>query len=182
MIPRPSLLPKMNKFCAILALASIIGSAAGLSCESPKTSVMSYVASDAQVLTHAPFIAQFSLTCNGKAVNDLPLYYANKADGGFVQVARSKDGSQYQLGWTVEVKSAKPADFSIDLYDEDGYSALKRSTERGTGAEEVKPLTSITIHYSGSYKGPYFASEMIALVVSFLVVYFAYTHQSKLLA
>ena len=48
---------------------------------------MSYVASDAQVLTHAPFIAQFSLTCNGKAVNDLPLYYANKADGGFVQAS-----------------------------------------------------------------------------------------------
>ena len=58
-----------------------------MSCESPKTSVMSYVASDAQVLTHAPFIAQFSLTCNGKAVNDLPLYYANKADGGFVQAS-----------------------------------------------------------------------------------------------
>lgn len=62
----------MNKLCAVLSLASIIGSAAGLSCESPKTSVMSYVASDAQVLTHAPFIAQFSLTCNGKAVNDPP--------------------------------------------------------------------------------------------------------------
>ena len=56
-------------------------------------------------------------------------------------MARSKDGSQYQLGWSVELKSAKPQDFNIDLYDEDGYSALKRSTERGTGAEEVKPLT-----------------------------------------
>ena len=47
---------------------------------------MSYVAGDAQVLTHAPFIAQFSLTCKGKPVNDLPLYYASKVDGGFVQV------------------------------------------------------------------------------------------------
>ena len=58
----------------------------GLVCDSPKTSVMSYVAADAQVLTHAPFIAQFSLTCKGKPVTDLPLYYANQADGGFVQV------------------------------------------------------------------------------------------------
>jgi len=171
----------MNKFLTAFALATVIATAAGLVCDSPKTSVMSYVAADAQVLTHAPFIAQFSLTCKGKPVTDLPLYYANQADGGFVQVSRSKDGQQYQLGWTAEIKKAKPQDFTIDLYDEDGYSALKRVAERGEEAM-VKPLTTITIQYAGSYKGPYFSSEIIAVAVSFLVVYFAYTSQSKLLA
>ena len=96
-------------------------------------------------------------------------------------MARSKDGQQYQLGWTAELKNAKPQDFTIDLYDEDGYSALKRVAERGEEAK-VKPLTTITIQYAGSYKGPYFSSELIAVAVSFLVVYFAYTSQAKLLA
>merc|ERR1712168_1616490 len=134
---------KMNKFLVMTALLALSGCSSAMVCESPKTSVMSYVAADAQVLTHAPFIAQFSLTCNGKPAADLPLYYANQ-EGGYVQVARSKDGSQYQLGWSVELKSAKPQDFNIELYDEDGYSALKR-IEEGSAKLNVKPLTTVTI-------------------------------------
>merc|ERR1712212_161756 len=168
---------KMNKFLIASALLAISSCSTAMVCESPKTSVMSYVASDAQVLTHAPFIAQFSLTCKGKPVADLPLYYANK-EGGWVQVARSKDGSQYQLGWSVELKSAKPQDFNIDLYDEDGYSALKRVEEGSAKINPVKPLTTVTIQYAGSYEGPYFSSEVVAVLVSFLVVYFAYTNQA----
>merc|ERR1711962_1419665 len=180
--PDPSPIPtKMNKFFVVSALLAISGCSSAMVCESPKTSVMSYVASDAQVLTHSPFIAQFSLTCNGKPVADLPLYYANQ-EGGYVQVARSKDGSQYQLGWSVELKPAKPQDFNIDLYDEDGYSALKRIEEGSAKINPVKPLTTVTIQYAGSYKGPYFSSEVVAVLVSFLVVYFAYTNQAKLLA
>merc|ERR1712168_195434 len=172
--PDPSpIRTKMNKFFVVSALLALSGYSSAMVCESPKTSVMSYVASDAQVLTHAPFIAQFSLTCKGKPVADLPLYYASK-EGGWVQVARSKDGSQYQLGWSVELKNAKPQDFTIELFDEEGYSALKRQ-EEGSANLNVKPLTTVTIQYAGSYKGPYFSSEIVAVLVSFLVVYFAYT-------
>merc|ERR1712121_209172 len=171
---------KMIKFLVATALLALSGCSSAMVCESPKTSVMSYVASDAQVLTHAPFIAQFSLTCKGKPVADLPLYYASK-EGGWVQVARSKDGSQYQHGWSVELKNAKPQDFTIELFDEEGYSALKRQ-EEGSANLNVKPLTTVTIQYAGSYKGPYFSSEIVAVLVSFLVVYFAYTSQTKLLA
>ena len=141
---------------------------------------MSYTASDAQVLTHIPFVAQFSLTCKGVQANDVPLY-AN-VDGNWIQVARTKDGSQYQLGWTADIKKAKPGDYSIDLYDEEGYSAIKRVAERGEDASAVKPLTSISIAYTGAYKGPYFSSEVIAVVLAFLVLYFAYTTKSKLMA
>jgi len=165
------------KVCLVLA-AAFLGLVAG-ACDNAKTSLMSYTASDAQVLTHVPFIAQFSLTCQGVQATDVPLY-AN-VDGNWAQVATTKDGAQYQLGWTKELKQAKPGDYSIDLYDEDGFSAIKRITERGEDPSSVKPLTTLTINYTGSYKGPYFSSELVALAVAFLAVYFAYTTQAKLL-
>ena len=81
-------------------------------CESPKVIASSYTPTDAQALTHIPFIAEFSLTCKGVApTGDVPIY-ANVA-GNLVQVARSKDGAKYQVGWTTEMKSAKTGDYEI---------------------------------------------------------------------
>ena len=81
-------------------------------CESPKVSASSYTPSDAQALTHIPFIAEFTLTCKGVVpTGDVPIY-AN-VNGDIVQVARSKDGSKYQVGWSTEMKHAKTGDYKI---------------------------------------------------------------------
>jgi translocon-associated protein subunit delta len=42
-------------------------------CDNPKVQASSYTSSDAQVLTHIPFIAEFTLTCSN-GVSDIPLY------------------------------------------------------------------------------------------------------------
>ena len=50
---------------------NIILSSAG--CDNPKVQARSYTSTDAQILTHIPFIAEFTLTCsNGEA--SIPLY------------------------------------------------------------------------------------------------------------
>ena len=54
----------------------------------------SYTPSDAQVLTHIPFIAEFSLACSNGAT-EVSLY-AN-INGALVPVIRSQDGSKYQV-------------------------------------------------------------------------------------
>ena len=42
-------------------------------CDNPKVQARSYTSTDAQILTHIPFIAEFTLTCsNGEA--SIPLY------------------------------------------------------------------------------------------------------------
>ena len=42
-------------------------------CDNPKVQASSYTSTDAQILTHIPFIAEFTLTCsNGEA--SIPLY------------------------------------------------------------------------------------------------------------
>ena len=72
----------------------------------------SYTPTDAQALTHIPFIAEFSLTCKGVTpTGDVPIYA--KVDGHIVQVARSKDGLKYQVGWTTDLKKAKTGDYEI---------------------------------------------------------------------
>ena len=52
------------------------------------------------------------MTCKGVApTGDVPIY-AN-VNGNIVQVARSKDGSKYQVGWSTEMKLAKTGDYKI---------------------------------------------------------------------
>ena len=52
----------------------------------------SYTPYDAQVLTHIPFVAEFSLACSNGAT-DIGLY-AN-INGALLPVVRSQDGTKY---------------------------------------------------------------------------------------
>merc|ERR1711963_507616 len=172
---------KMKTFAVACVSMALFATATSSGCESPKVSASSYTPSDAQALTHIPFIAEFSLTCKGVVPTADVAIYAN-IDGNIVQVARSKDGSKYQVGWSTEMKQAKTGDYKISLYDEDGYAAVKRVLERGEDIETVKPMATIVVNYPGAYKGAYVSSELIASVLAILVFYFAYSAKSKLLA
>ncbi len=55
-----------------------------------------------------------------------------------------------QVSWTKEVKKARKGESSVSLYDAEGYSALKRSRERGE-ADSLAPLLTIVVSYPGSY-------------------------------
>lgn len=171
----------MNVLAVTCISFALFATATSSACESPKVAASSYTPSDAQALTHIPFIAEFSLTCKGVApTGDVPIY-AN-VRGNMVQVARSKDGAKYQVGWTTEMKHAKTGDYEISLYDEDGYAAIKRVVERGEDVATVKPMATVVVNYPGAYKGAYVSSELIASVLAILVFYFAYSAKSKLLA
>merc|ERR1712038_2045370 len=172
---------KMKTFAVACVSMAFVASVTASACEEPKVVASSYTPTDAQALTHIPFIAEFSLTCKGVApTGDVPIY-ANIA-GNMVQVARAKDGAKYQVGWTTEMKAAKTGDYDISLYDEDGYAAIKRVVERGEDVATVKPMAKIVVNYPGAYKGAYVSSELIATVLAILVFYFAYSAKSKLLA
>jgi hypothetical protein len=54
------------------------------------------------------------------------------------------------VSWTKEVKKAAKGDSSVALYDAEGYSALKRSRERGEQSA-LAPLVTIVVSYPGSY-------------------------------
>jgi hypothetical protein len=52
-----------------------------------------------------------------------------------------------QVSWTKELKEAKTGDHDVHLYDEEGYSAVKRVVERGEDPSTVKPLVTIVVNY-----------------------------------
>merc|ERR1712107_73887 len=148
-------------------------------CDNPKVQASSYTSTDAQILTHIPFIAEFTLTCSNAASN-IPLYAS--IGGALTAVQKTQDGKKYQVAWTEEVKHAKSGDYEVNLYDDNGYSAMKRVLERGDDASSVKPLVTIMVNHPGAYKGPLMNSEHLAGILAIVVFYVAYTSKSKLLA
>jgi len=167
------------KFLISIAALSVLGLAQGEKCQNPKVQASSYTPSDAQVLTHIAFVAEFSLTCSNGASN--VALYAD-LNGALVPVVRSQDaGGRYQISWTTEVKHAKTGDHEVNLFDEEGYTAAKRAIESGE-ASAVKPLVTIVVNYPGAYKGPWINSELLAAALSILVFYLAYSSKSALLA
>lgn len=148
-------------------------------CSSPKVSSTSYTPSDAQVLTHIAFVTEFSLSCSN-GVSGMNLYA--DVDGTLLPVMKSADGSKYLVSWTKELKHAKTGDHSINLYDDEGYASVKRILERGENPLNAKPIATVVVNYPGAYKGPWINSELLALTLSILVFYLAFSSKSALLA
>ena len=163
----------ISRIANILFLAGSVMS----TCTEPKVAASSYTPSDSQVLSSIPFIAEFSLTC---ANGETPALFAD-IDGTLVPVIQSLEGNKYQVSWTTEVKKASTGDHSVNLYDSDGFTALKRSRDRGEPAS-VSPLVTIVINYPGSYGGPWLNSEHLAACLAALVFYLAFSSKSALLA
>lgn len=64
-----------------------------------------------------------------------------------VPVQTSADGKKYQVSWSEELKHAKSGNHEVNLYDESGYSAMKRVVERGEDTSSVKPLVTIVVNH-----------------------------------
>jgi hypothetical protein len=56
-----------------------------------------------------------------------------------------------KVSWTKELKDAKSGDYEVNLYDDEGYSAIKRVVERGEDPATVKPLVTIVVNYPVSF-------------------------------
>ena len=67
-------------------------------CDNPKVQASSYTSTDAQILTHIPFIAEFTLTCSNAAAN-IPLYAS--IDGGLSECIYNFYNIRYGK-WVIE--------------------------------------------------------------------------------
>nr|CAD7408504.1 unnamed protein product [Timema poppensis] len=147
-------------------------------CSNPDVTASAYTTQDATVLTSIAFIADFTLKC-GNGAKGIPLYA--EIDGKTVPAARTGD-DKYQVSWTEEVKKARSGDYNVNLFDDEGYAALRKAVRSGEDASTVKPLVTVVVNYPGAYQGPWVNSEFMAAVLSLLVWYLAYSAKSKLLA
>jgi translocon-associated protein subunit delta len=148
-------------------------------CTKPEVSASAYTTQDATVLTNVAFVAEFTLKC-GNHVTGLPLYA--EINGKTLPAARIGDDNKYQVSWTEDVKKARSGDYSVNLYDEEGYAALRKAVRSGEDPSSVKSLVTIVVNYPGAYQGPWVNSEFMAAILSVLVWYLAFSARSKLLA
>jgi len=148
-------------------------------CVKPEVSASQYTTQDATVLTNIAYVAEFSLKCANGA-KGIPLYA--EVAGKTLPAARIGDDNKYQVSWTEDVKKAKSGDYSVNLYDEEGYGALRKALRSGEDISTVKPLVTIVVSYPGAYQGPWVNSEFMAAVLSGLVWYLAFSAKSNLLS
>lgn len=158
-------------FLAVLAVAS------ASSCSSPKvTSTTSFTTQDATVITNIAYVVKFSATCGQASFSNL---YAD-IDGVVLPVSViGKDN--YQVSWTEEIKTAKSGERVVRLFDEDGYTALRKAVRAGESTAAISELFTVSLNHPGAFNGPWLKSEFLALSLSFVVAYLAISSRSKLL-
>lgn len=162
-----------------LLFACLIVKSNANTCVKPEVTASQYTTLDATVLMNIAYVAEFSLKCANGA-KGIPLYA--EVGGKTLPAARIGDDNNYQVSWTEEVKKAKSGDYSVNLYDEEGYGALRKAMRSGEDISTVKPLVTIVVSYPGAYQGPWVNSEFMAAVLSGLVWYLAFSAKSNLLS
>lgn len=151
----------------------------GDTCVKPEVSASQYTTQDATVLTNIAYVAEFTLKCSNGA-KGIPLYA--EVAGKTLPAAKIGEDNKYQVSWTEDLKKAKSGDYSVNLYDEEGYGALRKAIRSGEDISTVKPLVTIVVNYPGAYQGPWVNSEFMAAVLSCVVWYLAFSAKSKLLS
>lgn len=99
-----------------------------------------------------------------------------------ISAVRINDENKYQVSWIDDPKKASSGEYSVTLYDDEGYAALRKAIRSGEDTSSVKPLVTIVVNFPGAYQGPWVNSEFMAAVLSVLVWYLAFSAKSKLLA
>ncbi|XP_067012758.1 translocon-associated protein subunit delta [Anabrus simplex] len=166
-------------YLRIVAFLAVLCLTTADTCSKPEVSASAYTTQDATVLTNIAFIAEFHLKC-ANGVEGVPLYA--EINGKTIPAARIGEGNHYQVSWTEDVKKARSGDYSVNLYDDDGYAALRKAARSGDDPSTVKPLVTIVVNYPGAYQGPWVNSEFMAAMLAVLVWYLAFSAKSKLLS
>nr|XP_011450485.3 translocon-associated protein subunit delta [Crassostrea gigas] len=165
---------KMISLVVLLVVPFVV---LGDSCLSPEVKAETYTTTEAIVSTETVFIVQFTLTCKNK-VRDMNLYA--DINGRTLPVTKTDKPDLYQVSISDDHKKLSSGKYEVRLYDEEGYSMLRKAQRSGESVDSVKPVTSITFNHPGVSKGPFVQSEFVAVVIAVLVWYFAYSTRSQL--
>lgn len=86
------------------------------------------------------------------------------------------------MSWTEEIKTARSGERPIRIFDEDGYTALRKLLRSGEDISSVSPFFIVAVQHPGAFNGPWLKSEFLAAALSFVIAYLAVSSRSKLLS
>ncbi|KAK9696229.1 Translocon-associated protein, delta subunit precursor (TRAP-delta) [Popillia japonica] len=101
---------------------------------------------------------------------------------GNIQPVSLIDPNTYQVSWTEEIATARSGERIVNLFDEEGYTALRKAIRNGDDVSKISELFSITVNHPGAFTGPWLKSEFLAAILSVVVAYIAFSSRSKLLS
>ncbi|XP_023211689.1 translocon-associated protein subunit delta-like [Centruroides sculpturatus] len=148
-------------------------------CENPSFNSKVYTTTDGTVVTDVAFIAEFTVSCPSGA-KDMTLYA--DINGKALPVMKSMDNNKYQVSWTDELSKVSAITYPVRIYDDEGFSMLRKAQRNGEDTSNIKPLFLLNISHAGTHLGPWVQSEFVAAVTAVLLWYLAYTAKSKLQA
>ncbi|XP_015784487.1 translocon-associated protein subunit delta [Tetranychus urticae] len=166
-----------SKISSIVIFLSFLGITLG--CQVGDVQSSSYSTTDGLVISETAYVVNFNVNCKDAAKPDSLVLYADIGNNKILPVAKSSDGSRFQVSWTADLAKSYSASYEIKIHDEEGLSNLKRA-QRKESKEDVTPLFKINFSHPGTYRGPWLQTELIATVISILVWWVAYSHKSKL--
>ena len=134
-----------------------------------------YSTGDIYLSSETVFIIEAEVQCKGTKSLSL---YALVGDQLMV-VARSIGSNQYQLSWSEPHETAKTGRRTIDFYDEEGATAVRKAFRYGEKISAT-PFFSVDFDHKGLRTGGWFSPSFIAVIVSLLVWWLAYMTKSKL--
>ena len=149
----------------------------GNTCVSPDVKTQIYTTTDGMASMDTVFVVEFSLKCNQK-VENFNLYA--EIGGKTIPVSKTPTADNYQISFSDEHKNLPSGSYEVKLYDDEGFSALKKAQRSGETEGQIKPIHIFTIDHPGVWKGPLVQSEFVASLVAILVWYLAYTAKAKL--
>lgn len=167
-----------RSLCSLVILSvCYLSSTLASKCSTPTP--ITYSTLDATILTSVAYVAEFQLECpshpKGFSV------YAQVGDQ-VIPAVKISDNGKFQLSWVEEAKKAKGRDYQVKLFDDEGYSNLKKAIRNNEDTSSVESVAQFSLYYSKAYQGPWINTEFLAAVISIAVWYFAYSAKSKLLA
>ncbi|XP_030829388.1 translocon-associated protein subunit delta [Strongylocentrotus purpuratus] len=145
------------------------------SCIGASFNSKTYTTTDGALSTETVFLVEFQLSCKNKISN---IFLNAEVDGKQIPVSRSGD-NKYQVSWTAEHKKAPSGTYSVCIYDEEGFSALRKALRTGEESK-VKPLITVPVDHPGVSKGPWVSTEIIATGIAGLVWYAAFATKKSI--
>ncbi|XP_041347611.1 translocon-associated protein subunit delta-like [Gigantopelta aegis] len=167
-----------HKMLVVVGLFLLPIFAAGDTCLSPQIKAETYTTPEITVSSETIFIVQFSLACrNGLQNLNLHAEIAGKT----VPVTKVEN-TLYQVSIADEHKNLPAGSYNVKIYDEEGYTDLRKAQRSGDRSSEGKPLVTLTLQHAGVWKGHLLQSEFVAAMTAIVVWWMAYTAKTKLQA
>jgi len=176
-------------FMALLLALTTLASAD--QCLSPTVTHTFHTSNEASTASETVFIVSFDLTCKNEASKPNVYAVLVSADGktlsGVRQAAKTAASSGYQVSFSGEHAQLPKGAYSVRLYDEDGFAALKKAQRQEGGGEEaaaaeaaVESLAQLDIHHGGVWKDEMIRGEALALALAFVAFYAAHSAKGKI--